>query len=139
MSDRTGSRRGRQKKQQGTSWLEWTASGLGLVLAVGGIGYLLWDGMTGGSQPPAVQVEMRGIVDRQPGYTVEFRASNRSGNTAASVVIEGELRRDGETIESSETTFDYIPGRSQRRGGLYFSNDPRQFELQLRPKGYVDP
>jgi uncharacterized protein (TIGR02588 family) len=69
----------------------------------------------------------------------EIRARNRSGHTAAGVVVEGELKRDGQTVETSETTFDYIPGRSERRGGLYFENDPRQMELTVRPKGYANP
>lgn len=138
MSQKDGSKR-QKGEQQGTPWLEWTASGLGLILAVGGIGYILWEGVTSGGQPPAVQVEVQTIVDRQLGYIVEIRATNRSGNTAAGVVIEGEIKRGGQTVETSETTFDYIPGRSERRGGLYFENDPRQMELTVRPKGYTEP
>lgn len=126
-------------KRQGTPWLAWSASGVGLLLAVGGIGYILWDGISRGGQPPSVQVEAERIVERQPGYIVEIRATNQSGSTAATVVIEGELKRDGQTIETSEATFDFIPGGSERRGGLYFTQDPRQLELEFRPKGYTRP
>lgn len=139
MSDRLENSGGHEEEQTGTPWLEWTAAGLGLLLAVGIIGFIILDGVSGNGQPPAVEVESRNILDRQPGYTVEIRAINRSGSTAATVVVEGELKRDGETIETSETTFDYVPGHSERQGGLYFSRDPRQFDLELRPKGYIRP
>ena len=128
-----------EQKKQGTTWLEWLASGIGLILAVGSIGYVLWNGITGTDQPPDVQVQAQRIVDRQPGYTVQILAINLSERTAATVLVEGELKRDGRTIETSEATFDFIAARSERRGGLYFSNDPRQYELELRPKGYVRP
>lgn len=128
-----------RRGNEDSGWLEWTASGTGLILAVGGIAYILWIGVTAADRPPEVQVEARRIVERQPGYTVEIAARNMSGNTAAGVVVEGELRRGGQTVETSETTFDYVPGRSERQGGLYFTQDPRQFELELRPRGYVKP
>ena len=129
----------RDARQQGTPWLEWLASGIGLVLALGGIGYLLWDGLTAEGQPPAIQVHAERIVERNPGYTVEIRATNSSPSTAETVVIEGELKRDGQAIETSQATFDFIPGRSEVRGGLYFSHDPRKLTLDFRPKGYVRP
>ena len=34
---------------------------------------------------------------------------------------------------------DYLPPHSKRRGGLFFTRDPRQFELQARAFGYEEP
>ena len=67
------------------------------------------------------------------GWVVEFEARNLSPVTAAQVTIEGRLA-DGETATA---TIDYVPGRSARRGGLFFSREPRGAEL--RALGYQDP
>jgi uncharacterized protein (TIGR02588 family) len=79
------------------------------------------------------------IVPAQNGYLVQFHAVNQGGSTAAGVVIGGELRRDAETIESSHTTLNYLPANSERGGGLFFTHDPRQFDLQMRALGYEEP
>lgn len=125
--------------QQGNPLLEWIASGIGLVLAVGGIGFLLWNGITADETPPAIEVQAERVLERRSGYTVEIRAINSSPRTAETVVVAGELKRDGQTVETSQTTFQFVPGHSEERGGLYFSRDPRDLQLELRPKGYVKP
>ena len=55
--------------QQGTPLLEWLASGLGLLLAVGGIAFLLWNGITADDRPPAIEVQAERMVERSSGYT----------------------------------------------------------------------
>ena len=72
-------------------------------------------------------------------HLVEFRAVNEGGEPAAQLVIEGELIGPDGPVETAETTLDYAPPRSHRDGGLFFSRDPRAFELRLRAKGYVKP
>ena len=132
----------KQKKaeeRQARPWLEWVASGTGFVLAAGAMGYLLWNGITDTDQPPAVQIRAERIVEQTPGYTVEIRAVNTTRSPASTVVIEGELIQDGQTIETSETIFNFVPGRSEAHGGLYFTHDPRALHLELRPKGYTRP
>ncbi|MDQ4061153.1 MAG: TIGR02588 family protein [Pseudomonadota bacterium] len=128
-----------KSRDRTTPWLEWVASGIGLVLATGTIGYMSWQAFRADDAPPAVVVRMERIVPGGAGYTVEIRAANRGDATAAQVRIEGELKRDGQTVETSETTFDYVPGRSERKGGLFFNQDPRPLTLELRAKGYAQP
>jgi uncharacterized protein (TIGR02588 family) len=45
----------------------------------------------------------------------------------------------GRVIESSAAVLDYVPGESVRRGGLFFSTDPRVHRLTLRAHGYQQP
>ena len=54
-------------------------------------------------------------------------------------MVEGVLREKTATLEISAITMDYVPSGSQRKAGLIFSKDPRQFDLQIRAKGYVQP
>jgi uncharacterized protein (TIGR02588 family) len=70
---------------------------------------------------------------------VEFRALNEGGRTAAGLTIEGELRNGTKVVESSDTTLEYLPSHSERSGGLFFTADPREYQLELRAKGYETP
>jgi uncharacterized protein (TIGR02588 family) len=126
-------------QQQSTLWLEWLASGLGLVLSVGAIGYVVWEGLQRTGLPPVVTVHVERTVETAAGYVVEIRAANQGDTTAAMVEVEGELKRNGETVETGGVTFDYLPGQSERKGGLFFKRDPRLHTLQVRAKGFVRP
>lgn len=114
--------------------LEWIASAIGLLLALGLLAAIARDGLSGrGEALPDISVA---AVRAQPvgaGWVVEFEARNAAPATAALVMVEGRLP-DGET---SSATIDYVPGRSARRGGLFFSREPRG--LRLRALGYQDP
>jgi uncharacterized protein (TIGR02588 family) len=80
------------------------------------------------------------VVELRHGHLVEVRAINERRATASRLKHEGVLvGRDGAAIERSQTTLDYLPGRSERAGGLFFTRDPRDLDLRLRPPGYVRP
>ena len=53
--------------------------------------------------------------------------------------MEGELRSGAGSVETSDTTIEYVPPHSERKGGLFFTSDPRQHELRLRAKGFEQP
>jgi uncharacterized protein (TIGR02588 family) len=59
--------------------------------------------------------------------------------TAEGVVVEGELTIEDGQKEVSHTEIDYVPAHAERRGGLFFSQDPRRGELRLRVLGYEEP
>jgi uncharacterized protein (TIGR02588 family) len=42
-------------------------------------------------------------------------------------------------VETSVVTVDYAAAGSERDAALLFSNDPRQGELIVRAKGYIEP
>ena len=47
--------------------------------------------------------------------------------------------RGGTNVETSLVTVDYVAAGSERDAALFFSNDPRQGELTVRAKGYIEP
>jgi len=112
---------------------------IGLVLVGGVLGLLIYKAIWREKGPPQITVRVISILPVQNGYLVQFHAVNHGGSTAEGVVVGGELRRDAETVESSHTTLDYLPANSERGGGLFFTHDPRQFELQMRAFGYEEP
>ena len=119
-------------------WM-WGIGLLGLVLVLGSIGLALYEAAVGDSSPPDVKVEVEEILPVQNGFLVEFRVINEGGTTAAGLTVEGELRNDTEIVETSDTTIGYVPSHSERAGGLFFTLDPRQYDLQLRATGYETP
>ena len=126
------------KLDEAPLWM-WAIGLLGLVLVVGSIGFALYEAAVGDSSPPNVTVQFEGVVPAQNGFLVEFRVINEGGTTAAGLTVEGELRNGAEIVETSDTTLDYVPSHSERQGGLFFTMDPQQYELQLRAKGYETP
>ncbi len=122
-----------------TSTAEWIVAAVSALLVLGVIGFLVYDGLASPQTPPDVRVEVDSIQQAGPGFLVLFRAHNSGNNTAADVIIEGELLADSGRVETSETTLDYVPAGSEQRAGLYFTRDPRSLKLRLRAHGYRDP
>jgi uncharacterized protein (TIGR02588 family) len=128
-----------QQEENAIPIWEWIVAGIGFMLVASVIGFLFYEAIAGSQLPPDVKLSVDSVVQTRNGYLAKITAINEGGMTAAGVVIEGELRRGTELVERSWTTIDYLPPRSEQRGGLFFTRDPRHFELQVRPSGYVEP
>ena len=131
-----------QDKRQGsgTPALEWIAAGIGLVLTLAMLGFIGWQAWKStGEERPAIKVDVLRIVPSADGWLVEVAAQNLSAATAAAVQIEGELLDGERVIATSQVTLDYVPGNSERRGGLFFREDPEAHGLKVRALGYAEP
>lgn len=136
MSDGAGTDQGKLK--DAPPWM-WGIALLGLALVLGSIAFTLYEAAAGDSSPPDVTVRVESILPTRNGFLVEFRAVNEGGSTAEGLTVEGELRDGTGSVEISDTTIEYVPSHSERKGGLLFTSDPRQYELRLRAKGYEKP
>jgi len=124
----------------GTPVLEWVASGIGLALLLGLLAVLGREAFNReAEQLPAIDVAIRRILPAGSGFVVEIEAVNRAGGTAAAVEIEGALKSGGTSLETSSATLDYVPGHSRRRGGLFFREDPRRHQIEVRALGFQIP
>ena len=134
-------RSGSQKPQEENAIpiLEWIVATIGFVLVAGVISFLLYEAIGGNRLPPDVKLSVDSVVETRNGYLATITAVNEGGITAEGVDIEGELKRGPETIERSRTTIDYLPPRSEKKAGLFFTHDPRQLDLQVRSFGYEEP
>lgn len=119
--------------------LEWVVAALGALLVSGAIAYLLFYALARDGAPPDVRLVAERVVELPESWLVQFRAFNEGGEAAARLEIEGTLEGPSGPIETSVATLDHLPPRSGRTGGLFFSRDPRGFELRLRAKGYAEP
>jgi uncharacterized protein (TIGR02588 family) len=122
-----------------TPWLEWLASGVGLVLALCVFGFIGWQALGDATSPPVVTIETTDVATVTGGHRVVFQARNAGGAAAAQVRIEGTVSGSGAPPETSSVILDYIPGQSAREGGLFFTRDPKAGDLSLRATGFAKP
>lgn len=120
-------------------FLEWLMAAIGLILAAGALGFIIYNAATGEHKPPILKVKHGSVEKIETGYLITFDVENIGNETAAEVLIEGKLTKGAEEIETSSVTFDYVPSQSKRTGGLYFNSDPRQAVLEIAAKGYQKP
>ena len=135
-----GQEEGQEKKQkEKTSVWEWVVAAISTVLVLGAIGFMLYEALSEPASPPKITVQVDTIITTPTGYIVEFTAQNRGQTTAQGLQIEGELKSDTGTVQTSSVTLDYVPQEASSQGGIFFSKDPRNYRLELRPKGYDRP
>lgn len=130
---------GEKKRDQKTPVLEWLVAAIGMILVTGLIGFLLYKTATKNDSPPNLSVESGAIVTTESGYLLKFSLVNNGEEQAADVTVEGKLTRGGEEAETSSVTIAYAPSHSKREGGLFFTKNPQEFQLQIRATGYSAP
>ena len=128
-----------EEQEKPPSLLEWIFAALGLVVVLSAVGFLIYRGATKGDAPPVLKIEVESIAQKGDNYLVNFRVSNTGETTAADLTIEGVLKNGEKTEETSDLTMTYVPAQSMRRGGLFFTKNPHEFELRIRAKGYEQP
>ena len=89
--------------------------------------------------PPDIKIEQKGIVTQSKSYLVQISITNKGSSAASQLVVEGALLDHGQTIETSTITIEYAPAESTARAGLWFSRDPRAYQLRIRSVGYEEP
>lgn len=120
--------------------LEWLAAALGLLLVLGIVGFVSWQAFRSGEQgPPVLEVRVERVTSTSASHVVEIAVKNRSSAAAAAVQIEGDLTSDSGEVITSQVSLDFVPGNSEKRGGLLFRDDPRTHDLQVRVSGYAEP
>lgn len=121
------------------SWWEQAVAGLGAIVVVAVLGYLVWQLASEGSGPPTLRLQAGASRPAGTGYLLGFEVANDGDTTATSLEIVGRLERAGALVEQSRALIDYLPPASSRAGGLFFAHDPTQLTLVLQPGGYADP
>jgi uncharacterized protein (TIGR02588 family) len=121
------------------SRLERCVATLGALLVVGMLGFLGRELLAGRDAPAGVRVTVRRVQQVEGGWLVHFEAKNLGTATLADLAVLGQLQLGPGEVEAREVHLDYLPGRSSREGGLYFTQDPQQHALTLVPGSYQRP
>ena len=112
---------------------------VGMLFLVACFSVLLREAWRGGRPAADIAIRVNEIRPSTHGHLVSLTITNSGNATAASLGVEGVLTRGGVAVERSVITVDYVAAGSERAAALFFSNDPRQGELSVRAKGYIDP
>lgn len=118
---------------------EWICAALGCILVFGSIAFMTYKAVTATDKPPDLTAQVKSVEKLKSGYLVKFEVKNDGEYTAAAAHIKGELKKGETTEETSTTTVDYVPSYSTRSGGIFFSKNPQDFEVNLRATGYTEP
>lgn len=131
--------RDRKTSPHGIPPLEWAVAALGLALVLAVAVFLGVHGYADRRSPPDISLRAESVVELRSGFLVSVQAVNTGGKTAGAVTVEGVLRNSSGVAETSQMSFQYLPPNSPRTGGLFFTRDPLQYTLTLRPMGYEAP
>lgn len=118
---------------------EWVVAAVGLVLVVTSLGYLAYEAVAGHPSPPDIIVQSEQVVPMTESYLLKIAVTNKGGQTVANLRVKGRLVNGPGSGEENETTFDYVPAHSTRKGGLLFRQDPRASRVELGAGGYQEP
>lgn len=118
-----------------TSVFEWIVAAAGLLIVLFSIGFVSVEALVSNGTPPNLEIKNETIRKLPNGYLVEFTVVNLGDTTAANAIIEGKLA-NGET---KTVTIDYVPSKSEQKGGLFFKDDPRLSSLEIQAVGYESP
>jgi len=126
--------------QDKKNWFEWAVFGMGMVLVLGILSYLVYKTTTYQSGPPELFVE----YFREPGKYEPNRyhviLHNKGNETAESITVELSLKQPGKEAEKAELDFDYCPRESTREGWISFNSTPAQADsIQARIMSYERP
>ncbi|MET0621576.1 MAG: hypothetical protein ABW250_01215 [Pyrinomonadaceae bacterium] len=122
------------------NWLEWVVFGVGLVLVVSTLAYLVYDGATAPDTPPDIEVRLGEPRPGGAGFLVPVKVFNRGGQTAEGVTVEVVLEAPAAPEpERSEFTVAFLPRGGAREGWVAFRTDPRAGRLTARANGYEKP
>jgi uncharacterized protein (TIGR02588 family) len=127
-----------QRTARSDAQTRWLAA-LGVIFVLGSFAMLIRESFSEKQPVADIAVRVDEILPSAHGFLVSLRIANAGEATAASLVVEGVLTRSGTTTETSMVTVDYVAAGSERDAALLFSNDPRQGDLVVRPKGYIEP
>jgi uncharacterized protein (TIGR02588 family) len=121
------------------SWQTRGFAVVGMLFVLGSFALLLRDSFVAGQRVAEIRILVDEILPSAHGYLVSLKIENAGDATAAALGVEGVLKQGGTNIETSLVTVDYVAAGSDRDAALFFSNDPRQGELTVRAKGYIEP
>lgn len=130
----------RQQQRQRILLPEWVTFliSLSILALIVGLVLHIWFTQTDG--PPILQVSnTEEIREVQGQFYVPFTVTNNGGETAESIQIIGEIKKNGEVEETGEQEIDFLSAGEKQEGAFIFSRDPRQGNLSVRVGSYKLP
>jgi uncharacterized protein (TIGR02588 family) len=111
--------------------LEWTVFGIGLVLVLATLGFLVRESIVSDEGPPEVVARLGEARPSEGGYLIPVEVANIGQTTAEDVLVPIVLDLPDGSREEAELNIAYLPRDSKRKGWVSFRDDPRRGTLSL--------
>ncbi|WP_411825446.1 hypothetical protein [Luteolibacter sp. AS25] len=113
---------------------EWIAAGIGLTLLCVCIGFLFFKAFMLDGGVPKISFAVKQIVAQDGGSLVLGKVSNEGGETVTALHI-----RATSGSEQQQVEIDYLPARSSREFGVFFTHIPEEGSVSFTASGYQEP
>lgn len=112
---------------------------VGFIFLCVGVIYLSWSAWTDKKLPPDIAINITEINQISNGFLVQIAVVNNGSSAVSILQVEGQLTdADGET-QISTAELDYLASESVAHAGLFFTSNPDEGKLILRPLGFQPP
>ncbi|GAA6615724.1 TIGR02588 family protein [Scytonema sp. NUACC26] len=131
-----------EKEQQlpKRSLAEWVTFGSASFILAVVISLVCYTWINDKQEPPVLSISNKQATRQVNGqFYVPFEIVNTGGETAESIQVVGELRMNGEVMETGDVQIDFLSTNETEKGAFIFSRDPQQGELSIRVTSYKLP
>jgi uncharacterized protein (TIGR02588 family) len=119
---------------------EWLTFGLSSLILGTIVGLVIYSWATEGDRPPTLTVRQTDSIRQENGqFYIPFEVVNTGGQTAESVQVIAELRKNNQVEESGDLQIDFLAQDETEKGAFVFQENPRNGELTLRIGSYKVP
>ncbi|MDX2231812.1 MAG: TIGR02588 family protein [Leptolyngbyaceae cyanobacterium bins.349] len=127
-------------KRPPRSMAEWVTFGVA-SLALGAIaGLVIYSWTTERDQPPMLTLSRPEPIRQHKGqFYIPFEIVNTGGETAESVQVVAELKRNGNVEETGDLQIDFLARNEREKGAFVFTQNPQDGDLVLRVSSYKVP
>ncbi|MBF2028042.1 MAG: TIGR02588 family protein [Oscillatoriales cyanobacterium C42_A2020_001] len=141
VSDRIESQNENQRlKRPPRSTAEWTTFGVASLVLGTITSLVVYSWATDGGRPPILTISRPEPVRSENNqFYVPFEIVNAGGETAESVQIIAELKRNREVEETADLQIDFLAENGKEKGAFVFTQNPENGELILRVGSYKIP
>lgn len=120
--------------------LEYAVAGLGFLLVLAILGYLIYKTVSYKSEPPQLFLQYFHEPGRYEPYRYHVIVHNKGAETAEGIIIELTLEKGGEELEKAQLDVAYCPKESSREGYVSFIENPSQADtIKARVVSYNKP
>lgn len=123
-----------KNKEEEISLPEWIVAGFGLALVCIAFFFLIYKAFFIEQGDPVLDFAVERVVNQDGGALVLAKVSNTGRQTVTALQITGIAAN-----EEHEFEVDFLPARSSRRFGMFFSFVPLKNDVKFRAGGYQEP
>lgn len=118
-------------------WISFSFASL-ILGTIAGLVVYAW--ATERDRPPTLSVRQTDSIRQENGqFYIPFEVVNTGGQTAESVQVIAELKKNNEVEESGDLQIDFLAQNETETGAFVFNQNPRSGELTLRIGSYKVP